>query len=158
MRAVDRLCLLGNWKLLLGNRRSGEGHREGSALLCSVPIIKAGFYKAFKERMCIIWFGNEFGVVLYADAPGMIWPFDGFDQIAILGQPADYKATFSEGIPETVGDLVSVSVTFLNGFRAIDTQDLAAAVEVGGALSQPHSTTHQGNIHLLFQKTHYGIL
>ncbi len=81
--------LLGKWQLLLGNRRSEEADREGLALLYSVPIIKAGFYKAFKERMCIIGFGSEFGMILHADSPGMIGPFDGFDQIAILGQTAD---------------------------------------------------------------------
>ena len=85
----DRLRLLGNWQLLLGNRRSGEGDREGLALLYSIPIIEAGFYKAFKERMCIIGFGSEFGMILHADAPGMIRPFDRFDQISILGQPTD---------------------------------------------------------------------
>ena len=85
----NRELLLGNRELLLGDRRSEEADREGLALLYSVSIIKAGFYKAFKERMCIIGFGSELGMILHADAPGMIGPFDGFDQIAILGQTAD---------------------------------------------------------------------
>src|SRR3990172_2105 len=113
----------------------GGGLRARNRLGMARP---GGLHIAGEQRMTVTRRGGEFRMELHAHEPGVIRPFDDFDQRAVHGCAGNHQALLRQTVAILVVEFVAVAVTLDDGILAVQTAHMRPRHQLAFLATQTH--------------------